>query len=534
MPDKKYDFVKILSEYNKKCRYKCTISSNILNPVVIIQTGLSPHIVYRLEGSSTVLNASLPDFAYCNIDREINFSRIIAIINAKETDKLNLQLKILPSNKIRYAYLKTNYFSSAGPLGSSCMRYKEMQKALNFYVKNNVKIVVIIDNNNKIHARALLWENVKSTKLKKPFTYLDRMFFNSDGFISQFRDLAKENKWKAYKSTSAGGGESDYYIDDINITGICHLPYTDTFRYLFYNDNVLSADTSDGIINKLKYRDDRVSLTHTSEGGYQPAIDPDRVKEAFTGNYISKKDAIKIKRYDKHPKKYDGYVLKKNIANISGAYYSKHDNDITKSELDGFILKENSVSEAFTNDTIDKSKAIHSPKYNGYVHKANTVCIKCELYHKKDTDVVQLNGKWYHISQCFRNYNREKRNTELAGKGYHFWIGNEVFVPYPTNSITAEDNLIPKEQAVIMYNLVYNPILNSIEHQEVYCIDNRSFIQLITGELIKDSFKNRQYLKKFNNKWYIKQEFRLNDTTIVPKSTPATFHKPNKNQLTLF
>lgn len=524
MPNKEYDFAKILFEYNKKYKHRYKISSEIFSSIIVHTQGTF-YVKYKLRESSPSLKASLADFVYYNVSRDISISYIRAIIQFKGAGKLNLQLKILPSNKIRYAYLDVNYFSSVGCLGSSCMRYKEMQKALNFYIKNNVKIVVVIDNNSKIHARALLWENVKSTELKNPFTYLDRVFFNSDYLVDQFRDLAKENKWKSYNSTSAGKGKYHYYIDNIDITGICYLPYTDTFRFLFYRDNLIAAGTGDSISCKVKYGSACVSLTHTSGGGYQPAIDPDGVQEMFTRNHISKKDAIFVKRYK-------AWVLKSNIADVDGNYYSKHDNIVTKTELDGFILKDNSVSEALTNNIINKLKATHSPRYNGYIHRTNIVHIKGKLYHKQDTNIVCLNDKWYHISQCFRNYSRKKANEELAQQPlFHIGLCKSYVL---RTSIIAECDLIPKECAVVMYNLVYSPTSNSIEYQEVYCTNKQGFTQLITGELIINSSENKRYLKKFNNKWYIKQEFKLGDVTVIPKNTPATFRKPNKNQLTLF
>ena len=149
----------------------------------------------------------------------------------KEEDSLSLKIVILPPNKIRYAYLESNYFApNVGNLGASCMRHKEMQKALNFYVKNNIRIVVVIDDNNKIHARALLWDNVRSTKLKNPFTYLDRIYARSDELLSLFYDLATANKWKRYPSTSVNDADKNYYRKDIDAVGMCHLPFNDTFR----------------------------------------------------------------------------------------------------------------------------------------------------------------------------------------------------------------------------------------------------------------------------------------------------------------
>ena len=401
-------------------------------------------------------------------------------------DSLNLKIVILPSNRIRYAYLQDNYFAQGvGNLGASCMRHKEMQKALNFYVKNNVRIVVVIDDYKKIHARALLWDNVRSMRLKNPFTYLDRIYARSDELLSLFHDLAATNKWKRYPNTSVNNMDKNYYKEDIDAIGMCHLPYNDTFRYLHLEKHLLTSGMGSARVELLNIQCCSVTLNVHNNRAYYPQLDPDKVREAISGNYISKKDAIKVKRYD-------GYVLKINIANIDGAYYSILDNLIVKAADDKYILKENVIIEVLTNNIIDKSKAIKSPKYKGYIHKSNVICIKDEIYHKLDNNVVCFDGKWYHISQCFINYDQKEVNT-----------------------VTRKGDLIPKEHTIIAYDLIYNPMSDDIKYQEVYLTKMSGLIKLNTGEFIVSTSNNRKYLKKFNNKYYIKQDFEA----------------PNKNQL---
>ena len=454
---------------------------------------------------------------------------------SKKEDSLNLKIVILPSNKIRYAYLQSNYFApNVGNLGVSCMRYKEMQKALNFYVKNNIRIVVVTDDNKKIHARALLWDNVRSTRLKNPFTYLDRIYAKSDELLYLFHDLATTNKWKRYPTTSVNDMDTSYYKEDIDAIGMCHLPYNDTFRYLHLKNNLLTSGMGSATVNLFNLHASYVTLSVHNNRAYYPRLDPDRVREAISGNYISKKDAIKVKRYD-------GYVLKTNIADIDGAYYSVLDNLVIKAADDKYILKENSVTEVFTNDVIDKSKAIQSPKYKGYIHKSNIVCIKDEIYHKSDDSVICFKNKWYHISECFINYNREEINKELAEGLFcspedilPYWVRSAAWDTNKNGSgVVRKGSSIPKEHAIIAYDLVCvgmsiekcaesfangNPKFNKakflktcdkdkILYQERYFTGRADFIKLNTGEFIVDTSSNRKYLKKFNNKYYIKQDF---------------------------
>jgi len=512
MAYKKYDFAEILKECNKKHGTHHKLNKQISNAMITCDIGNNSFMVsYTCDDASH--KRGILDFVYYNVSTSSLFLEdIIDIIQHKGEDSLNLRIEIWPSSKISYAYLQSNYHApNVGNLGKSCMRLEEMQKALNFYIKNRTKIVVVVDSNNKIHARALLWDNVRSIKLKTPFTYLDRVYARSDTFLCLFYDLAKENKWKWYPTVAVNCMDKNYYKEDIYAAGMCHLPFMDTFRYLYHKDNLLTASRGLGI---SKNSDSYTALNEYTNRGYYPSLDPDRVLEAISNKYISKKDAIFVKRYD-------AYVLKKNVADINGTYYSTFDKKVVKTKIDGYILKEDSVTEALTGETIDKNNAIQSAKYEGYIHKSNIIHIWDEIYHKSDNNVIHFDNKWYHISQCFINYNRVGVNDDLATQTGYTHCPQD-YTPYwrrtrvnDKNSkyigLSRKGNLIPKEHAIIAYDLVYNPIVDDIEYQKVYCTDRKNLILLITGELIINSPENKQHLKKFSNKWYIKQNFRLPD-----------------------
>jgi len=523
MACKKYDFAEILKECNKNHGAHHKLNKQISNATITHDIGNNSLFTVSYTYDDAPRKKDMLDFIYYHISMSsvssLLFKNIVNIIHHKEEDFLNLKIEVWPSNKISYAYLQSNYHApNVGNLGKSCMRLKEMQKALNFYIKNKTKIVVVVDSINQIHARALLWDNVKNVKLKKPFTYLDRVYTRSDTLLSLFYDLAKENKWKRYPTITVNCMDKNYYKEDIDIVGMCHLPFMDTFRYLYHKNNLLTASTGLCITKNF---DSCTTLNEHTNRGYYPSLDPDRVREAISNKYISKKDAIFVKRYD-------AYVLKKDIADINGAYYSIFDEKIVKTKIDGYILKEDSVTEVLTGETIDKNNAIQSAKYEGYIHKSNITHIWDEMYHKSDNDVIHFDNKWYYISHCFVNYDRDGMNDNLATQTGYIHCPQD-YTPYwrragvnDKNSkytrLSRKGNLIPKEHAIIAYDIVYNPIIDNIEYQKVYCTDRKNLILLVTGELIINSPENKQHLKKFSNKWYIKQNFRL----------------PDKNQLLLF
>lgn len=520
---KSYDFNEILKEYNKKYarRFKPPSKTYDITIKHIIKSNIF-YVTYRVSSGVREGKKSLNEFLHFHVSTSINWSSFQDIMLSKEEKKLNIQIKIWPSSKIRYAYLSTNYaIKDVGDLGKSCMRGKDMQKSLNFYVKNNVRIVVVVGSKNKIFARALLWGGIKNTLTKKIYTYLDRVYSKSDALRPLFQKLIEDNKWEQYGSTSAGKAKSSWYKDNLDITGMCHFPWADTFKYLYYEDNLISS----GPVPKQVKHGSYISLTTTSNRGYFPNLDPNRVKEVLTGNFISKKDATFIKRYK-------GYVLKEHIVDIKGNYYSSYDTHIQSTELDGYIFKKDIVEEVLTKQPISKATAIHSTKYNGFIHKSNVVGIEGETYHKKDTNLTHFDGNWYHISQCVVNYDREERNKEAEKLLFCSLMPQNYEL---RANITLKNGLIPKKLAIIAYDLFYNPLSNNIEYQEVYRTNKDSLVQLVTGELIVNSAENKKLLKKFNNKYYIRQTFKLLEgVTVTLPDTEQTFKPPNKKQLMLF
>lgn len=529
--NKKYDFNEILKEFNEKYCRSYNPPSELCNILVthIVETNAF-YVTYSGNLSKKSDRKSLNNFLHYHVSPGIHWDSFKGIMLSKEEKESNVQIKIWPPSKIRYAYLYTNYAAKdVGILGKSCMRGKDMQKSLDFYVKNNVRIVVAVDSRNKIHARALLWGGIKHTRTKEIYTYLDRIYSMSDTVRPLFHKLAGENKWEQYEGVSAGNAKSGWYKDNLDIVGVCYFPYADTFRYLYYKDNLVSS----GSMSKQVKHKDFASLTTTSNRGYIPGLDPNRVKEVITGRFVSKKDSTFIKRYG-------GYVLIKHIVDIKGDYYSSYDREmIQNTGLDGYVLKKDIVEEVLTRQPINKTTAIHSIRYSGFIHKSNIVGIKGGIYHKKDTNITCFEDNWYHISQCFTNYDRKERNEEAEKLSFCSHLPQNY---EPRANITSKNDLIPKKLALIAYDLFYNPLLNLVEYQEVYCTNKDSLVQLVTGELIISSAKNKKLLKKFNNKYYIRRVLKLSEEqklydseqTVTLPGTEQTFTPPDKKQLMLF
>jgi hypothetical protein len=478
-----FNLQKLFDEYNKihTCTVKI-IDSDIRQAKLRMPVDLGygrPYVTYARSSTNYPHEVRLSSFLN-EFVVGVSYGSLISFVSKQQIGELKIE--IWPPEQIRYAYLHRNYAAQAGSLGSSCMRYEGMQKALNFYVKNGVEIVVVVSANKKIFARALLWKDLKTTytATKKKLTYLDRVYSTSDKHNSYYNELVKKNNWLRYGGTVVGGGKKNLYKDNIVLDGICHLPYTDTFRVLYFTDKILTGGCKP---SSVKNNHDIITLTHTGNGGYFRQLDPNSVREEFTECWVSKKDCVFVKQYD-------GYIQKKHIIDIDNKYYSSYDNkQIRKSPIDGYILKSDVVIEAITKNEIAKSKAIKSKYYKKYVHKKHAVKIYDTIYHKDDKDIAKFGKKYYHISQCVRNYKQDY-------KGNYFPDGN----------------MIPKSKVLITYNLSEDKVTGEILFSKYY-IPNTSdkYIELQTGEYIYKTDANRKFLKRFNSKYYVAKHLELPD-----------------------
>jgi hypothetical protein len=161
------------------------------------------------------------------------------------------KLKIVEGNDIPKYYLEENYHTfngnTAGSLWNSCMRQRERNKFMKLYAINpeKVKMLIFFSDDNKVRARALLWQDVKDHKDSiKSYKFMDRIYYVYDHDINFFKDWAKENgylcKWEQSAKTEMyfddGSGKSvtkDLYVE-LDSNGLLYFPYLDTFK--FFND----------------------------------------------------------------------------------------------------------------------------------------------------------------------------------------------------------------------------------------------------------------------------------------------------------
>ena len=166
------------------------------------------------------------------------------------------KLKIFEGEEILKYYLEDNYHTlnggRFGSLWNSCMRQPERNKFMKLYAKNSdkVKLLVFFSDDDKVRARALLWEGVKDHKdSTKEYKFMDRIYYVYDHDINFFKDWAKENgyisKWEQSAKTELlfdidGGVKRLQLYVNLDDSGLSYYPYLDTFKNFYVSKNRFS------------------------------------------------------------------------------------------------------------------------------------------------------------------------------------------------------------------------------------------------------------------------------------------------------
>lgn len=159
-------------------------------------------------------------------DINIEFNRI----KAKRTSFKSIQFKIEPSSAIA-DYYNHDYSEFTGSLGGSCMRgngsrYQSIVDCLDD--KDDIGIAVLLDGDDSLIARCLLWKG----------TYYDKVYANNDALVTLLKDYLDNSN---YTYISHAQGEVAVNISS-NIQGKC-VPYMDNVRY--YSDYYGTLSTYD-------------------------------------------------------------------------------------------------------------------------------------------------------------------------------------------------------------------------------------------------------------------------------------------------
>jgi hypothetical protein len=200
------------------------------------------------------------------------------------------EFDIISGEDILKYYDFDNYQSNAGnsKLGKSCMKYKSCQDYLQFYVKNNLKLLILHSDTEpgKIKGRALLWDigYINHEKVNG-ITFMDSIYsiFDHDALI--VLEYAKKKGW-LYKETQ------DYLaytpiIDPLNrydifeISTRHNIKDNETYPFLDTLKNYYISETGDGnfLINGFPvYKKGYISkFLESINGGYVMILEDDNL-----------------------------------------------------------------------------------------------------------------------------------------------------------------------------------------------------------------------------------------------------------------
>ena len=180
-------------------------------------------------------------------------------ISSKEVEKftnlyraqirpVHFKFHIVKDEAIKYWYHYDNYADQTGSLGSSCMKSEHYQRGLDFYVENDVKMLIMLNDDDLLMGRALLWDcttdidsysNVDQPvgKIKimdriyticdEDYAYYFKQWANKNGYRYKF-----EQRWNNTLEFDKSGKKErlNIKIDIQNATD--HYPYMDTFKWV--------------------------------------------------------------------------------------------------------------------------------------------------------------------------------------------------------------------------------------------------------------------------------------------------------------
>jgi len=248
--------------------------------------------------------------------------------------------KIVEGEEIRSWYLWNKYCDdtiekSKGTLGKSCMRYDDTQEYLDIYTKNIgiVSLVIMLDDDNKLRSRALLWITENKT------IYLDRIYYTQSHESSLMTDWVKQ-KYPNLESFS----NSPKLSVDLKIKGVySQYPYMDSFIYY---------DSHEGKLFNYEPGLDRKNLYLLQETNGE-ALNQDTIED-INGDFIPREDAI----------------------------YSDYHR--------GYISSYNSQWSKFHNSYIDGSGSVYSDIIQDYIYEDEVVTVYKDInastftYYPKD------------------------------------------------------------------------------------------------------------------------------------------------------
>lgn len=258
-------------------------------------------------------------------------------------------------NLIERGYDSRNYNfegASSNSLMNSCMN--DQFDLINFYKYCDVELLVMLDEEDMILARALVWTDHKGRKI------MDRVYYTYDFYYNKMINWANRSGWY-YKTRNLSGGSSFtkngktvHLSTKVRIPNVFDMmdddgfPYMDTFYYA-QGTWAMNDEPEDGKYIKLNCTDGGFELHNnlTDVHGDEIIDERDYVMSREQGGYIYRNGSIHI---EYSGGQYGGYNYNDWIEDD---YLDNPKNGFVKSSIDGKWYKEkHCVWSDFHNDWI--------------------------------------------------------------------------------------------------------------------------------------------------------------------------------------
>jgi hypothetical protein len=350
-----------------------------------IESGIDPSTLFNKNNNTTTIGRVVKSILRDNGKEftDVQVAKFVDRFKAAFTGESGTDIRIVKGEDIRYWYLVDNYCSETrgckGSLGKSCMSYEVCQEFLDIYVENpnQVSMVILVNPDGKLRARALLWK----TNLG---LYLDRIYYTDQSE----QDILLNHMGSEISLSYSNDDYNDSKIEVIlsSQRDYEHYPYMDSLMYYYVPRGTLYMTD-----RKVKDRSSFYLLQDTE--GWLEVLD--MIWCEFEGDNFHEDETV-FSTYE------DYYLLKQY------SVFSKY--------VDSYLRKEFAVFSEYLNDYLP-------------VNDATQVCIevdkdgnctKSDYYLKKSTDIVPIqytiDNKWLSVKYYLKSMVEETEDGKYKIK----------------------------------------------------------------------------------------------------------------------
>lgn len=212
-----------------------------------------PSLPYTTKGRSDVKIGKIVRYLLPFTGVTFKDKDVEEFVNHFKATKSNSKLKfeLVDGDDIAKYYASSRYYSSSGSLGGSCMS-EDPKKTFKIYTENKskVKLLVLLDDDNKVHGRAIVWK-LKDSPCEAKY-FMDRVYTNRDSDVIKFKMYADEKGWMLKKKMNS------YLEDNIHFTykgndvfGEATVKLDGEFSYYPFVDTMCFLDEKKKILSNL-------------------------------------------------------------------------------------------------------------------------------------------------------------------------------------------------------------------------------------------------------------------------------------------